>query len=136
MPRLPDLIEFPALKRPSRPNNWLVAPDGFAGLVQVNEQAPVFDKTPKQVFDVVMDLVLERIEWRLRASDPDTWRISFVAVTPLMKFKDDVYVQAVPVTGETGRSSVAIYSGSRIGYSDLGTNAKRVNELLELIGTR
>lgn len=105
-------------------------------MVPVDETAPVFEKTPKQVFNVVMDLVLERVEWRLRASDPDTLRISFIAVTPLMKFKDDVYVQAVPVDGDAGRSSVAIYSGSRIGYSDLGTNAKRVQELLELIGTR
>ena len=136
MSRLPDLIEFPALKRPSRPNNCLVAPDGFAGMVPVDEAAPVFDKPPKRVFDIVMDLVLERVEWRLRASDPDTLRISFIAVTPLMKFKDDVYVQAVPVDGADGQSSVAIYSGSRIGYSDLGTNAKRVLELLELIGTR
>lgn len=136
MSRLPDLIEFPTLKRPARPNNCLVAPDGFAGMVKVDETAPVFEKPPKQVFNIVMDLVLERIDWRLRASDPDTLRISFIAVTPLMKFKDDVYVQAVPVNDGTDRSSVAIYSGSRIGYSDLGTNAKRVQELLELIGTR
>lgn len=136
MPRLPELIEFAALKRSSRPNNWLVAPDGFTGMVSVDETSPVFDKTPKQVFDSVMDLVLEREEWRLRASDPDTLRISFVAVTPLLKFKDDVFVQAVPVDGETGRSRVAIYSASRIGYSDLGTNAKRAKELVTLIGAR
>jgi uncharacterized protein (DUF1499 family) len=53
-----------------------------------------------------------------------------------MKFKDDVYVQALPVDGQADHSSVAIYSGSRFGYSDLGTNAKRVKELLDLIGTR
>lgn len=136
MSRTPDLIEFPALKRPDRPNNWLVAPEGFAGLVKTDADVPVLEKTPKQVFDVVMDLVLERVEWRLRASDPDTLRISFIAVTPLMKFKDDVYVQAVPVDGEPGRSRVAIYSASRIGYSDLGTNEKRVSELLGLIDAR
>jgi len=136
MSRLPDLIEFPALKRPARPNNCLVAPEGFTGMVQIDETAPVFDKTPKQVFNAVMDLVLERVEWRLRASDPDTLRISFIAVTPLRKVQDDVYVQAVPADGQADRPSVAIYAGSRIGYSDLGTNAKRVKELLELIGTR
>ena len=108
MPRLPDLIEFPALKRPRRPNNWLVAPDGFAGTVHVDAAAPVYDKSPKQVFDSVMDLILKRLEWRLRASDPDTLRISFVAVTPVLKFKDDVFVQAVPVEGETGRSSISV----------------------------
>lgn len=136
MSRLPDLIEFSALKRPDRPNNWLVAPPGFAGMVAVNAEAPVFEKTPKQVFDTVMDLVLERVEWRLRASDPDTLRISFVAVTPLLRFKDDVYVQAVALEGQKERSSVAIYSASRIGYSDLGTNARRVEDLINLIGAR
>lgn len=105
-------------------------------MVKTDAEAPVFEKSPKRVFDSVMDLVLERVEWRLRASDPDTLRISFVAVTPLLKFKDDVYVQAVPVDGRNDRSSIAVYSGSRIGYSDLGTNAKRVNELLELIDAR
>ncbi|MCA8901717.1 MAG: DUF1499 domain-containing protein [Hyphomonas sp.] len=136
MPRLPELIEFPALKRPNRPNNWLVAPDGFTGMVAVDAPSPVFDKTPKQVFDSVMDLVLEREEWRLRASDPDSLRISFVAVTPLMKFKDDVFIQAVPVEGETGKSRIAVYSASRLGYSDLGTNAKRVKELIALVDAR
>ena len=136
MPRLPDLIEFASVKRSGRPNNCLVAPQGFAGVETPDSEAPVFDKTPKQLFDSVMDLVLERVEWRLRASDPDTLRISFVAVTPLMKFKDDVYVQAVPVDGSEGKSSIAVYSASRIGYSDLGTNAKRVKELLDLVGAR
>ena len=134
MSRLPDLIEFPALKRPDRPNNWLIAPPGFAGRVRTDAEAPILDRTPKQVFDSVMDLVLQRVEWRLRASDPDTLRLSFIAVTPLLKFKDDVYVQAVPVEGQPDKSSVAVYSASRIGYSDLGTNAKRVEELLGLIG--
>ena len=136
MPRLPDLLDFSALKRPSRPNNCLIAPSGFAGLTEIDSEPPVFDKTPKQVFDTVMDLVLERVDWRLRASDPDTLRISFVAVTKVLKFKDDVYVQAVPAGGDSGRSAIAVYSASRIGYSDLGTNAKRVDELLGLVGAR
>ena len=62
MSRLPDLIEFPALKRPARPNNCLVAPEGFTGMVQIDETAPVFDKTPKQVFNAVMDLVFSRLD--------------------------------------------------------------------------
>ena len=136
MSRLPELIEFAALKRPDRPNNWLVAPDGFAGMVKVDGTSPVFAKTPKRIFDSVMDLVLEREEWRLRASDPETLRISFVAVTPLMKFKDDVFVQAVPLDGEPDKSRIAVYSASRIGYSDFGTNAKRVKELISLVDAR
>jgi hypothetical protein len=72
----------------------------------------------------------------LSASDPDTLRISFTAVTPADEIQGRCLC-AGPARGwQADHSSVAIYSGSRIGYSDLGTNAKRVKELLELIGTR
>ena len=47
-----------------------------------------------------------------------------------MRFKDDVDILVLPVEGHDHQSTLAIYSGSRLGYSDLGTNGKRVNALL------
>ncbi len=134
MSRLPDLIEFSALKRAPKPNNCLVLPEGFLSASTPDRASPAVAMAPRAVFDRVMDEVLRREEWRLKASDPDTLQVSFVAVTKLMKFKDDVYVQAVPAGGQAGHSQVAVYSRSRIGYSDLGTNARRVDEILALLG--
>jgi uncharacterized protein (DUF1499 family) len=36
----------------------------------------------------------------------------------------------LPAGDDAGRSTLAIYSASRVGYSDLGANAKRVGEIL------
>jgi uncharacterized protein (DUF1499 family) len=44
--------------------------------------------------------------------------------TPLMGFIDDVEFVAVP-----GRGAIDVRSASRLGYSDLGTNRKRVETL-------
>ncbi len=53
----------------------------------------------------------------------------FVATTALMRFKDDIYVQCVERVEQA--SSLLIYSASRVGHSDLGTNKKRVKDWLD-----
>ncbi len=68
-----------------------------------------------------------RKDWRLKALDAQAGRISFIAVSKLFKFKDDVDIAILP---SDGKSTLAVYSASRVGYSDMGANAKRVNDLL------
>ena len=108
-----DFLDFRALKRPARPNNWLVAPPGFADQAAPNAASPVFAMSETDLF-----------------VDETARQISFIAVTPLMHFKDDVDIAVLSETGDGDYSTLAIYSRSRIGHSDLGANAKRVNEIL------
>lgn len=78
----------------------------------------------------------ERVAATLRSIEPNAQfnteangdiRARYVAVTPLLRFRDDVDVLIRPVAAEQSR--VAVFSRSRIGKSDLGANAARINAL-------
>lgn len=65
--------------------------------------------------------------WALVAADSATGRIEATATTRWMRFKDDVVIRIRP---HTGGSRVDVRSVSRIGRSDLGTNARRIREFV------
>ena len=68
----------------------------------------------------------------------DDWEVTLdtdvfvqaVAITPLMRYRDDVQLLYVPEEG-----LVHVRSSSRLGYSDMGANRKRVEDLRELLTT-
>lgn len=127
-------VDFATLERPKSPNHFLVAPAGFADKAKPDEESPEFPIAPDDLFARMLDLVESRKDWRLQASDRATRQLAFVAVTRLMRFKDDVDVVILPAKGAPDRSAIAVYSRSRIGHSDLGANRKRVQALLESLG--
>lgn len=63
-----------------------------------------------------------RVRERVRSADG--LARAYEQRTPLLGFTDDIDVRFVSL-GES-RASLAVYSRSRVGYSDLGTNRKRV----------
>jgi uncharacterized protein (DUF1499 family) len=65
--------------------------------------------------------------WEVVASDAASGRIEATARTFWFGFRDDVVVRIRP---EGGGSRVDVRSVSRVGKSDIGTNAKRVREFL------
>jgi uncharacterized protein (DUF1499 family) len=71
--------------------------------------------------------------WRIVASDPASGRIEAVDQTPWFGFLDDVVVRVRP-QGEGSR--IDVRSKSRIGVSDLGTNAERVRLYLRALQSR
>lgn len=54
-------------------------------------------------------------------------RLEAIAVTPWLRFRDDVVVR---LTDQAGATRVDVRSKSRIGRSDFGTNAARVRRYL------
>ena len=130
-PGMSDFISFATLIRPSSPNTYLLAPDGLCQKAEPDAASPALRGSPKQVYAALTDLVANERHWKPVAQGPAGLRLRFVARTPFLGFKDDVDVQVLPPhEGEAG-PQLAIYSRSRVGYSDLGANAKRVNTLLE-----
>ena len=65
--------------------------------------------------------------WDIVAVAPQDLRIEATDTTLLFGFKDDVVVRIRP---QDGGSRVDVRSVSRVGGSDVGTNARRVREYL------
>jgi uncharacterized protein (DUF1499 family) len=72
--------------------------------------------------------VAEALGWELVNSDPEAGIIEATQTTMIWGFKDDVVVR-ITATPE-GKSAIDLHSVSRIGGSDLGANAKRIEAFL------
>ena len=109
-----------------RPNQYLACPEGFCA-DKPGEVAPVFDVPPEKLlaaWDRVM--AAEPRTMSLPQKSPD--RRSYEQRSKLLRYPDRITVQAVPM--DDGKSSIAIYSQSKYGYSDAGVNETRVKRLL------
>lgn len=71
--------------------------------------------------------VAEAAGWTVHAVAPTLGRLEATATTRWFGFADDVVVR---VRAEGGGSRVDVRSKSRVGRSDLGTNAKRISRFL------
>jgi uncharacterized protein (DUF1499 family) len=65
--------------------------------------------------------------WAIDATDAASGRIEATATTPWFGFQDDIVIRVSPTA--TG-SRVDIRSHSRVGRSDLGTNAARIRAFI------
>lgn len=132
----PAWLDFATFERPARPNSALACSPDLCGRATPSQAALEFGADAARVVEA-----LRRIEpsVEVRQESAGDFRARYVAVTPLLRFKDDV--DLLIRSAGPGRSRAAIYSRSRIGYSDLGTNARRIAQLeqrlrAELAGNR
>ncbi|MEL6258064.1 MAG: DUF1499 domain-containing protein [Pseudomonadota bacterium] len=125
-----EFVNFETLKRPAKPNTALIAPDGLCKSATPDRTSPDFNVSPSALFEKVVALVQSTPDWKKVQVDAVGKRVRFVAVTKLMRFKDDV---DIAVLEAPGGATIAAYSRSRLGYSDLGANARRLDALVEAL---
>jgi len=150
----PPRFEAIAKLRPRDSN-----PTTYAGLYAAELQHAAYsdiepdltDSTPQEAYDAAMKVIIKR-KWRIvdarapqivlpqavapRRVDPQAAQnvtardgvIEAVARTPILGFRDDVVVR---VRSSSGGTRIDVRSASRYGRHDLGTNAKRVRDLIE-----
>jgi uncharacterized protein (DUF1499 family) len=129
----PDLgpVDFATLVRRSSPNNALACPPGICPKARADLESPVLAVEGDRLRRIVAETALSEpgteILYQGRWEDQDRYLVR----SRLMRFPDTVSTLVVGM-GE-GRSSVAIYSRSQIGYSDLGVNRARVERWLTRI---
>lgn len=73
---------------------------------------------------------VQSLGWELVAADAAAGRIEAVATTRWFGFKDDIVVRVAP---SAGGSRVDVRSRSRVGRSDLGANARRIQDFLTAV---
>tara|TARA_R110000868_G_scaffold63367_8_gene191388 strand:+ start:2379 stop:3122 length:744 start_codon:yes stop_codon:yes gene_type:complete len=87
--------------------------------------APVaLDALPGKTFEAARDVVND-MGWELVSAAPDAGLIEATATTSLLHFKDDVAIRITET--DAGGSIVDVRSVSRVGMSDLGANAARID---------
>lgn len=128
-----DFISFKSLKRPPKPNTCLAAPENHCLAAESDFTPPELAMTGRGLFSKLSEIIASERSFGKIETDGDALRIKFVATTGLMRFKDDVDIEVIAL--EQGRATFAIYSRSRVGYSDMGANRKRVGKLIERVTT-
>lgn len=128
----------------------LVNPPDFVALIRLREDAPnppeyageetaalqreaypqiealILDEDFQQVMDRAVMIVVNR-KWQLVAINRNEGRIEATEKLPWFGFSDDVVIR---FTDENGRTRVDMRSKSRIGRSDIGVNARRIERFL------
>lgn len=87
---------------------------------------------PEEVFSVALEVV-RRMGWTLVAEAPAQGRIEATDTTRYFGFKDDVVIR---IRADNNGSIIDIRSKSRVGRSDVGTNAKRIRSFRDELTKR
>lgn len=116
---------FRTLKRERSPNNWLTAPADF--IVKPDAVAPVFPVPASVLRDRFKAAALR--SKNVAVVEESAAAMHVVAITRWMRFQDDVWALFIPRDEES--STLVLYSASRVGYWDTGTNRRRVTNWIE-----
>ena len=125
------LVDFATLEPPASPNHFLACPKGYCRLAHADMVSPSYEVSAAQ---------LQRTARRAWAAEPRlkhvdgslaTRRDRYIERTAVMRFPDTISVRFIALGAD--QSTLAIYSRSQIGYSDLGVNKARVIRWLSLL---
>ncbi len=130
----PEFVEIAPL-RAAAPN-----PVEYAGPESAEQQRAAYpdlepirlDAPPAQAFNAALEVV-RHMGWELVAEVPAQGRIEATDTTRYFGFKDDVVIR---VRAAAGGSIVDVRSKSRVGRSDVGTNAQRIRSFREHLHKR
>jgi len=126
-------VDVARLQRRSSPNDALAAPPGFAGTARADLASPVFALDARALRAAMARALaaensLQRVDADARAGTE-----RYVQRTRLLGFPDTIDVLYVDLPD--GRSSLALYSRSKLGYGDHGANRARLERWLAHLTT-
>jgi uncharacterized protein (DUF1499 family) len=125
MPDRPFPIDFGTLDKGAKPNTFLVLPHGFESVAAPDLTSPVFQLEPAALLDAFKAVALAAPRTTLEQEADG--QIELVQRSAVFRFPDYITAEAVAIEGG---AALCVFSRSKVGYSDLGVNAKRVKAWL------
>lgn len=112
----------PAMTEERRAKSRLAYPQLLGGLV--------LPLAPKEALAVAEKAARRQSGWSIRRVDAAQGLLTAVAVTPLLRFRDDITIR---VRSAANGSRVDVRSRSRLGRDDLGANAARIRRFFRVL---
>lgn len=118
-------VDFASLGRPGRPNTALIAPEGLVTGRKTDRIAPVFAHKAEVVRTALAGVIARETDVECVHADPDGIQDRYVQRSAAMRFPDTIDVRFIDL-GD-GRSTIALFSRSQLGYRDFGVNLARLD---------
>lgn len=123
-------FDFDSPKLPSRPNFALTCPKNICQTVK-HEHSPTFPATQESLKHRWIEAAKKIPNTTLISQNNNTLFYRQVVHILSIPFPDFITIKFIPI--DSNHSSVAIFSESKYGYSDLGKNTKRINNWLTIL---
>ena len=121
-----------AAMEPTRISDCPTSPNCVSSLAkdEAHKIAPIpFDGTPDAAFALLKQAIAGEARTRIVEEQQDQWYLHAEATSLVFRFVDDVEFQLDPE-----RKLLHLRSASRVGYSDLGVNRRRIERLRVALG--
>ncbi len=132
-----DLVDPPGLVHaqtmPENEGRDMAFPTAFKAIIRESypEVQPLrVEEAPGTAYATALDVARQQKNWTITHESPETLTFEAVAVTAMLRFRDDVVVRVRPCEDGAG-AVVDMRSKSRKGKGDLGANAKRIQAFFE-----
>lgn len=126
-------VDFKSLQLTNPANQYLVCPEGYCA-ARAQAVAPKFSVPAERLQEAWFEMIAEQPATTVLTRDEPARQFDIETLTPLVGFPDTVTVRFIEL-GD-GLSSLAIYSRSHYGRSDLGANKKRMDRWLEQLASK
>jgi len=121
-------IDFSTLKRGPNPNQYLVCPPHLC-TAATDASSPVYDVSQDALKKAWLAIMAKQPRTVQIGVSSDASQYDFIQRSEWVRFPDTITVKFIALP--TGQSTLAIYSRSHYGYSDLGVNRKRIEDWLK-----
>lgn len=121
-------VDFSNLPLIETNNYYLVCPPNYCS-IEPHEISPVYPIKLDLVVRHWKKVIAQEPRVTVVAEDNENNKFTYVQVSKLMRFPDTINIEFIPL--EHNHTTIAVYSQSKYGYSDLGVNQLRVESWLK-----